>query len=181
MRTQELGGLPRQLPPMTALGSGQSQETWALALQLSYCRTMRGNLSPIRASSFLICEMTEKSISLTKSLSSHQPEPWILDSNRGMGIRKPLESSASFLISRHMSVGQFRSACLLNTFTAPFISHSFIHPSIRQAVSVALLVSENREVNQTSFLMSRSSSQGGDLSAESRRRHRRLGPRLLGD
>lgn len=97
--------------------------------------------------SSIICKGQREVSMSPKFLSSHHPEPCILEYNRGKGTRKPLESSGSFLISRYISVGQFCSACSLNTFTAPFISHSFIRLSIRQAVSVVLLASENKLIN----------------------------------
>lgn len=90
---------------------------------------------PHQGLGFHIRESAEKGITITKSLASYQPEPCILESNRGEGIRRPLESSAGFLISRHMSVGQFCSSCSPNTFTALSVCHSLVCPSIPPAVA----------------------------------------------
>ena len=125
-------GLPWQPPSMIALGSGQDQETWVLllALPLSCHGTMGGTL-PLSGPQFP--HEAEKGVNLTKSLSSHQPEPWILESNREKGTRRPVESLEGFWISRHMSVGPLCSASSLNIFTAPLI-HPSIYPSIHPSL-----------------------------------------------
>lgn len=99
--------------------------------------TLQWEPFPYRDLSFLICELAEKGIHLPKPLWSHHPELWVLESNRGKGMRRPVESSAGFWTLGHMSNGPFCSTYLLTVFTAPLI-HPSIPPFIHPAVAVAL-------------------------------------------
>ena len=83
--------------------------------------------------SFLVCELAQKGVNLPKSLFSHQPELWVLESNRGKGMRRPMESSAGFWTLGHMSIGPFCSVYSLTIFTSPLI-HPSIHLSIQQSL-----------------------------------------------
>lgn len=71
--------------------------------------TLQWEPFPYRDLSFLICELAEKGVHLPKPLWSHHPELWVLESNRGKGMRRPVESSAGFWTLGHMSNGPFCS------------------------------------------------------------------------
>lgn len=92
---------------------------------------------PYQGLSFLISKITDKNINLTKSPSSHQPDPCIPESNKEW--RQGALGKLSRLpdVKTHVS-SQCGSACSRSTFAAPCISHSLIYLSITSSSACGL-------------------------------------------